>query len=145
MDIVWYGFLYVLSLPSVSLSTFQCYYKSSGSSLKPRLMFNQMIQPCLTNYLRSEKIHSLFCINLFDPEVPFSHNHHVPLILRLKKNTPKEKRKIPYASVTAPKLKKSAQHTSIKTFLKKDLTITYSNWNANICGKNGNSSKFDSF
>ena len=42
-------------------------------------------------------------------------------------------------------MNKSAQHSSIKTFLKKDLTITYSNWNANICGKNGNSSKFDSF
>ena len=127
MDMVWYGFLYVLSLPSVSLCIFQCYYKSSGKSLKPRLMFNQLIKPCLTNYKRSEKIHLLFCINIFDPQVPFSHNHYVSLILRLKRNTSNNKRKIPYASVTAPKLNKSAQHSSIKIFLKKDLTITYSN------------------
>ena len=56
-----------------------------------------------------------------------------------KKNTPDKKRKIPSVSVTAPKSKKSTQRSSIKTILKKDLTSTDSNWNANTCGKYGNS------
>ena len=41
----WCGFLYVLALSSVSLSTVQYYYKNSGSPLRYRLMFNQLIQP----------------------------------------------------------------------------------------------------
>ena len=61
------GFLCVLALPSVSLSTVQCYYKNSGSPLKCRLMFNQLIQPRLANYLSTEKIHLLFCSNLLEP------------------------------------------------------------------------------
>ena len=76
----WCGFLCVLALSSVSLSTVQCYYKSSGSPLKYRLMFNQQIQPCLANYLSSEKIHLLFCRNLFEPPIPFSHNHSEPVM-----------------------------------------------------------------
>ena len=44
-----------------------------------------------------------------------------------EKNTPNNKHKIPSASVTAPKLKKSTQQLSSKTFLKKDLTSTDSN------------------
>ena len=93
----WCGFLCVLALSSVSLSTVQCYYKNSGSLLKYRLMFNQLIQPHLANHFRSEKIHLLFCSNLFEPPVPFSHNHYAPLIMCPKKNTPNKKRKIPSA------------------------------------------------
>ena len=81
----WCGFLCVLALSSVSLSTVQCYYKNSGSPLKYRLMFNQLIQPRLANYLSSEKIHLLFCSNLFELPVPFSHNHYAPLIMCPKK------------------------------------------------------------
>ena len=87
----------------------------------------------------------LFCSNLFGPPVPFSHNHYAPLIICPKKNTPNKKRKIPSASVTAPKLKKSTQQSSIKTSLKKDLTSTDSNWNANTCGKYGNSPQHSYF
>ena len=133
----WCGFLCVLALSSVSLSTVQCYYKSFGSSLKYRLMFNQLIQPRCANYLSSEKIHLLFCSNLFEPPVPFCHNHYAPLIMCPKKNTPNKKCKIPSASLTAEKSKKSTQQSRIKTFLKKDLTSTDSNWNANTCGKYG--------
>ena len=61
--------------------------------------------------------------------------------MRPKEKTPNKKHKIPSASVTAPKSKKSTQQSSIKTFLKKDLTSTDSNWNANTCGKYGNSSQ----
>ena len=104
-------------------------------------MFNQMIQPRLANYLSGEKIHLLFCSNLFEPPVPFSHNHYTPLIMCPKKNTPKKKHKISSVSVTVPKLKKSTQQSSIKTFLKKDLTSSDSNWNANTCGKYSSSSQ----
>ena len=137
----WCGFLCALALSSVSLSTVQCYYKSSGSPLMFRLMFNQLIQPRLANYLSSEKIHLLFCSNLFEPPVPFSHNHYASLIMCRQKNTPNKKCKIPSASVSAPKSKKSTQQSSIKTFLKKDLTSTDSNWTGNTCGKYGNSSQ----
>ena len=63
----WCGILCVLALSSVSLSTVQFYYKFSGLSLKYRLMFNQLIQSHLANYLSSEKIHLLFCSNIFEP------------------------------------------------------------------------------
>ena len=108
--------------------------KNCGSSLKYRLMFNEVIQPRLGNYLSSE----VFCSNLSELPLPSSHNHYAPLIMCPKKNTPDKKHKIPSASVIAPKLKKSTQQSSIKTFLKKDLTSTDSNWNANTCGKYGN-------
>ena len=64
------------------------------------------------------------------------------LLLCVLRKTPQiKKREIPSASVTGPKSKKSTQQSSIKTFLKKDLTSTDSNWNANTCGKSGNSSQ----
>ena len=81
----WCGFLCVLALSSVSLSTVLCYYKNSGSPLKYRLMFDQLIQPRLANYFSSEKIHLLFCSNLFEPPVPFSHNHYALLLCVLRK------------------------------------------------------------
>ena len=125
----WCGFLCVLAFSSISLSTVQCYSKNSGSSLKYKLMFNQLIQPRLAKYLSSEKV------------VPFSHNRYAPLIMCPKKNTLSKKHKTPSASVTAPKSKTSTQQSSIKTFLKNDLTSTHSNWNANTCGKCGKSSQ----
>ena len=79
-------------------------------------MFNQLIQPRLANYLSSEKIHLLFCSTLFEPPVPFSHNHYAPLIMCPKKNTPNKKHKTPSAAVTAPKLKRSPQQSRIKPF-----------------------------
>ena len=54
-----------------------------------------------------------------------------------KKSTRNKKHKVPLASVTAAKSKKSTQQSSIKTFLKKDATSAGSNWNANTCGKYG--------
>ena len=51
-----------------------------------------------------------------------------------KKDTPSKKRKIPSTLVTAAKSKNSTQQSSIKTFLKKDLTSTDNNWNANTSG-----------
>ena len=58
-------------------------------------MLNQRIQPRLANYLNSEKIHLLFCSNVFEPPVPFSHNLYAPLIMYPKKNTPNKKHKTP--------------------------------------------------
>ena len=87
-------------------------------------MFNQLIQPRLANYFSNEKIHFLFCSSLIESPVPFSHNHYAPLIMCPKKNTPNKKHEIPSAPVTASKLKKSTQQSSIRTFLKKDLTST---------------------
>ena len=100
-----------------------------------------MIQPCLANYLSSEKIPLLCYSNLFEPRIPFSHNHYAPHVMCPKKNTRNKKRKIPSASVTAAKSKKSIQQSSIKTFLKKDLTSTGDNWKANTWAKYGNSSQ----
>ena len=58
-----------------------------------------------------------------------------------KITTPSKKCKIPSASVTAPKAKTSTLQSSIKTFFKKDLTSTDSNWKENTSGKYGNSSQ----
>ena len=58
------------------------------------LMFNQLIQPHLSNNLSSKKIHLMFCSNLFEPPVPFSHNHYAPRIMCPKKNIPNKKCKI---------------------------------------------------
>ena len=60
------------------------------------------------------------------------------LLCALRRN-PNNKQKIPSALVTAPKFKKSTQQSSIKTFLKNDLTSTDSNWNLSTCRKYGNS------
>ena len=67
----WFGFLCVLTLSPVSLSTVQCHYKSFGSSLRYRTRFNQLIQPHRADYFSSEKIHLLFCSSLFDPQCQF--------------------------------------------------------------------------
>ena len=45
----WAGFLCVLALASVCSSSVQCYYKSTGSILKYKLMFSQLIEPRLFN------------------------------------------------------------------------------------------------
>ena len=71
-------------------------------------MFNQLILPCVANYLSSEKIQLLFRSNLFELPIPFSHNHFA-LLMSTKKNNPNKKRKIPSASVTATKSNKSTQ------------------------------------
>ena len=60
----WAGFLCVLGLASVCTSSVQCYYKSTGSLSKYKLMFNQLIEPRLFNPFSSEKIHLLFCNKL---------------------------------------------------------------------------------
>ena len=62
-----------------------------------------------------------------------------------KKNTRNKKHKIPSTSVTAAKLNKSTQKSSIKTFLRKDFTSIDGNWNADVCGKYGNSSQHSHF
>ena len=53
----WAGFLCVLGLASVCSSSVQCYYKNTGSILKYKLMFSQLIEPCLFNPFRSEKLY----------------------------------------------------------------------------------------
>ena len=129
----WCGFLCVLALSSVSLRTVQFYYKFSELSLKYRLMFNQLIQSHLANYLSSEKIHLLFCSNLFEPPL-----HLVTMTMHLLLCV---LGKTPQIRNVKPLTTKSTRQSSIKTFLKKDLTSTDSNWNANTCGKCGNSSQ----
>ena len=64
----WCEFLCVIALSSVSLSTVQCYYKNSGSPLKYRLMFNQLIQPRLANCLSSEKSTCYFVTIFLSPQ-----------------------------------------------------------------------------
>ena len=83
----------------------------------------------------------LFCSNLFKPPVPFSNNHYTSFIMCPKITTPSKKCKIPSASVTALKAKTSTLQSSIKTFFKKDLTSTDSNWKENTSGKYSNSSQ----
>ena len=61
------------------------------------------------DYLSSEKIHLLFCGSRFEPPVPFFQNRYAPLTMCPKKDTPIKKHKIPPASVTAAKSKKSPQ------------------------------------
>ena len=50
----------LLTLSSVSLSHVQCWYKNFGSPLKHRLMFNQLIEPRLANYLSSDYFVAIF-------------------------------------------------------------------------------------
>ena len=50
----------LLTLSSVSLSHVQCWYKNFGSTLKHRLMFNQLIEPRLANYLSSDYFVTIF-------------------------------------------------------------------------------------
>ena len=77
----WAGFLCVLGFASVCSSSVQCYYKSTASILKYKLMLSQLIETRLFNSFNSEKIHLLFCNNTWELPVPFMHNHHVPLII----------------------------------------------------------------
>ena len=86
----WAGFLCVLGLASVCSSSVQCYYKSTGSILKYKLSFSQLIEPRLFNPFSSEKIHLLFCSNTREPPVPFMHNHYVSLIICSQKNAKNE-------------------------------------------------------
>ena len=93
----WAGFLCFLGLASVCSSSVQCYYKNTGSILKYKLMFSQLIEPRLFNPFSTEKIHLLFCNNTCEPPVPFMHNHYVPLIICSQKNAKnKGNRKINY-------------------------------------------------
>ena len=77
----WAGFLCVLGLASVCSSSVQCYYKNTGSILKYKLMFSQLIEPRLFNPFSTEKIHLFFWNNTCGPPVPFMDNHYVPLII----------------------------------------------------------------
>ena len=51
----WGRFLCALDLASVCSSSVQCYYKNTGSILKYKLMFSQLIEPRLFNPFSSEK------------------------------------------------------------------------------------------
>ena len=103
----WAGFLRVLGLASIYSSSVQCYCKSTGSILKYKLMFSQLIEPRLFNPSISEKVHLLFFNN-----TPFMPNHNVPLIICFQKNT-KSKGNL--------KSKKPCGQFSIKAFLNKSL------------------------
>ena len=72
----WTGFLCALGLASI---------------LKYKLMSSQLIEPRLINPFSTEKIHLLFCINTFEPPVPFMHNHNVILIICSQKKMLKTK------------------------------------------------------
>ena len=54
-------------------------------------MFSQLIEPRLINPFSTEKIHLLFCINTFEPPVPFMHNDNVILIICSQKKKKKDK------------------------------------------------------
>ena len=82
----WAKFLCVLGLESVCSSSVQCYYKSTGSILKYKFMFSQLIEPRLFNPLSNEIIHLLFCNNTCEPPVPLMKNHYVPLLICSQKN-----------------------------------------------------------
>ena len=101
---------FVLALSSVSLRTVQFYYKFSELSLKYRLMFNQLIQSHLANYLSSEKIHLLFCSNLFEPPL-----HLVTMTMHLLLCV---LGKTPQIRDVKPLTTKSTRQSIIKTFLK---------------------------
>ena len=50
----WAGFLRVLGLASVCSSSVQCYYRNTGSILKYKLMFSQLIETRLFNPFSAE-------------------------------------------------------------------------------------------
>ena len=75
------GILCALGLASVSSSSVQCYYRNTGSILRYKLMFSQLIEPCLFNPFSSEKILLLFCNNACEPPAPFMHSYYVLLII----------------------------------------------------------------
>ena len=81
----WAGFFCVLGLASVCSSSVQCYYKSTGSLLKYKLMFGQLIELRLLNPFSNEKFHLLFWNKTSEHPVPFMHNHYVPLSFVFKK------------------------------------------------------------
>ena len=82
----WAGFLCVLGLASVCSSSVQCYYKNTGSMLRYKPKFSQLIKPRLFNPFSTEKIHLLFCNNTCEPPVPFMHNHFAPLMICSQEN-----------------------------------------------------------
>ena len=101
----------------------------SASILKYKLMFSQLIEPCLINPFSTEKIHLLFCINAFEPPVPFMHNHNVILIIcsrkkkkKNAKNKGNRKHKLSPHSTSHLKSKKPCGQSSIKAFLNKSLS-----------------------
>ena len=85
-------FFYFLLMPLKYQSQFgrniQCYYKSTGSILKYKLIFSQMIEPRLFNPFSSKEILLLFC-NICEPPVPFMYNWYVQLIICSQKNAKK--------------------------------------------------------
>ena len=130
----WAGFLCVLGLASVCSSSVQCYYKNTGSILKYKLMFSQLIEPRLFNPFSTEKIHLLFCNNTCEPPVPFMHNHYVPLIICSQKNAKNKgnrKHKLSPHSTSHLKSKNPCGQSSIKAFLNKSLPENKGNLNMN--------------
>ena len=113
----WLGFYVTL----VCSSSVQCYYKNTGSILKYKLMFSQLIEPRLFNAFSSEKIHLLFCNNTCEPPVPFIHNLYVPLIICSQKNTKNKgnrKHKLSSHSASNLKSKTPCGQSSIKAFFR---------------------------
>ena len=78
--LLWAEFLYVLGLATVCSSSVQCYYKSTGSLLKHKLMFSQLNDPRLFKLSATKKGHLLFWNNTSELSVHFTHAHYVPLI-----------------------------------------------------------------
>ena len=85
-------------------------------------MFNQLIKLREFPPFNSETVHLFFCNNSIVPQIPFRHNHYVPLIFCSEKNEVNKKRKL----VTSQKCKKrSTKHAtySIHHFWKQDLNV----------------------
>ena len=118
----WTGFVSVLGLASVCSSSIQRYYISTGSILKYKILFSQLIEPRLFNPFNSEKSHLLFCNNTSKPLVPFVHNHYVPWVIcsqKIAKNKGNRKHKLSSHSTNNLKSKNPCGKSPIKTFLNK--------------------------
>ena len=130
----WAAFLCVHGLASLCSSSVQCYYKKTGSILKYKLKFSQMIEPRLFNPFSTEKIHLLFCNNTCEPPVTFMDNHYIPLIIYSQKNAKNKgnrKHKLSPHSTSHLKSKKPCAQSSIKVFLNKILPENKGNLNMN--------------
>nr|XP_047145808.1 zinc finger MYM-type protein 1-like [Hydra vulgaris]XP_047145866.1 zinc finger MYM-type protein 1-like [Hydra vulgaris] len=78
-DFVWSGFLCVLALSTVCSTRVQCYYRTIGSLLKYKIMFNLKIEPRIL-CSSSDIVNLLFCFEGINPPCPYKHNHYVPLV-----------------------------------------------------------------
>ncbi|XP_065668840.1 uncharacterized protein LOC136088617 [Hydra vulgaris] len=78
-EFVWSGFLCILAFSTVCFKQVQCYYRTIGSLLKYKLMFNLKIKPHILS-AASDILNLSFCFKGSNPPLPYKHNHYVPLV-----------------------------------------------------------------